>query len=237
MEPELLRKVVETAVRAPSVHNTQPWRFAGSTDHIDVFADRSRLLKHQDPRGRELLVSCGATALHAWLAVRGAGYDCSLTWLPDDGHPDHVARLHVAAARTAGQEELQLLDAVPLRHTDRSAFSPQAVPAQVVHRLSSAVAREGASLDVEDREDRVLLLEVLVGIADRTLRQDAGLREELQHWVSGRTGRARVSLGRPCRTTVADEAPPWPCATSTPRTAVPAARMTRPRSSTRSSSC
>ena len=31
--------LIATAARAPSVHNTQPWRFAHGERHIDVYAD------------------------------------------------------------------------------------------------------------------------------------------------------------------------------------------------------
>ena len=36
--------LVEVAARAPSVHNTQPWRFAVTGDAIELYADASRQL-------------------------------------------------------------------------------------------------------------------------------------------------------------------------------------------------
>ena len=65
------------AVRAPSIHNTQPWRWRLDDDGLRLLADRSRQLAVADPDGHSLLVSCGA-ALHltglglaaGWLAGR-----------------------------------------------------------------------------------------------------------------------------------------------------------------------
>ena len=56
-EATLLR-AVESAVRAPSVYNSQPWRWrADAAIGIDLFADRDRHLITIDADGRDLLVS------------------------------------------------------------------------------------------------------------------------------------------------------------------------------------
>src|SRR6516225_8686290 len=51
--------LIATAARAPSVQNTQPWRFRVGDYVIELYADLGRKLK-VDPAGRELLISCGA---------------------------------------------------------------------------------------------------------------------------------------------------------------------------------
>ncbi len=62
--------VVAMAGRAPSVHNTQPWRFAIHDSAIDLLADTSRLLPSIDPDGRELMISCGAALFGLRLGMR-----------------------------------------------------------------------------------------------------------------------------------------------------------------------
>jgi nitroreductase len=64
--------MLATASRAPSVHNTQPWRFAVGPHAIDLYADPERRLG-QDRDGREMLISCGAALFGLRLAVRGPG--------------------------------------------------------------------------------------------------------------------------------------------------------------------
>jgi nitroreductase len=61
--------LIATAARAPSVHNTQPWRFRVGEYAIDLHADVRRKLR-MDPLGRELLISCGAALFGLRLAVR-----------------------------------------------------------------------------------------------------------------------------------------------------------------------
>ena len=64
--------LIGVAGRAPSLHNTQPWRFAVSRDAIELHADVSRRLK-LDPDGREMVISCGAALYGLRLAVRSLG--------------------------------------------------------------------------------------------------------------------------------------------------------------------
>jgi hypothetical protein len=44
--------LMSTAARAPSVHNTQPWRFRVNPCDIELFADPGRKLRG-DPLGQE----------------------------------------------------------------------------------------------------------------------------------------------------------------------------------------
>ena len=55
-----VERAVSHGVRAPSIHNTQPWRWRYRHGVLDLFADRTRQLPALDPDGRSLLLSCGA---------------------------------------------------------------------------------------------------------------------------------------------------------------------------------
>jgi nitroreductase len=58
-----------TAGHAPSVHNTQPWRWRVHPDRLDLLAARERQLAAIDPRSRLLVLSCGAALHHAVSAL------------------------------------------------------------------------------------------------------------------------------------------------------------------------
>lgn len=53
-------RALRAATRAPSVHNTQPWRFLVAPARIELHPDRQRVLSMADPDAREVQLSCGA---------------------------------------------------------------------------------------------------------------------------------------------------------------------------------
>ena len=55
---KVIRDAVELACRAPSVHNSQPWRWVVDGSTLHLFADVGRLMSAADPLGREIILSC-----------------------------------------------------------------------------------------------------------------------------------------------------------------------------------
>lgn len=66
--------MIEQAVKAPSGHNTQPWKFRLFSDHIDILPDFSRALPVVDPNHRELFVSLGCAAENLCIAAAHRGW-------------------------------------------------------------------------------------------------------------------------------------------------------------------
>ena len=65
---QTLRRAAVRATLAPSIHNTQPWRFVLSADALEIHADPARQLRVLYPRGRQMTISCGC-------AVQRSGFD------------------------------------------------------------------------------------------------------------------------------------------------------------------
>jgi nitroreductase len=180
---ERTRQVLVTAGRAPSVHNTQPWRFRPSAESIELHADPARHLGVSDPDRRELRISCGAALFTLRIALCGLGLRPVVALLPDPGRPDLLAVLRDGGRTPPHPDVRELLAAVPRRHTNRRPFSATAVAAPEQHALRRAALREGASLHVvADREDRAELGR-LAADAHRRQMADADFRAELARWT------------------------------------------------------
>ena len=87
--------LLEAATRAPSVHNSQPWRFVVGPRRITVHADPERQLRVADAPGRALLVSCGAAVMNLRVAAEHLGFHPRVRILPAPDDPTLVATLDV----------------------------------------------------------------------------------------------------------------------------------------------
>ena len=141
--------LIATAARAPSVHNTQPWRFRVGHYVIELYADRRRKLR-VDPAGREMLISCGAALFGLRLAVRSLGYLPVVELLPDPDRLRLLARVRLGAAEPMTGRERQMLAALPHRHTHRGPFAPGPLPAGLLAGLQHDALAEGATLALVD---------------------------------------------------------------------------------------
>lgn len=178
-----LRHVIEAATLAPSVHNTQPWRFVLRPDGFDLLADPGRRLPVLDPTGRLLHLSCGAALVTARTASRALGLAADVELLPDPEWPDLLARLTVSAGALPDDAELALALAVLHRHTVRGAFDRRPVPAPLLQTLARVAEQEGAVLRVVDDEGDRVSLAVLLSGADWQQERDPAYRAELAAWV------------------------------------------------------
>jgi hypothetical protein len=179
---EQLHEVVALAALAPSVHNTQPWRFAWDGAALTVLEDPTRALPVLDPRGRERVLSCGAAIEHAVLAFADLGRHCDVELLPDRAAPDLLARLVPGAPESAGTAEQALVAAIPRRYTDRGVFLPRPVPADAVERLRVAAEQAGAWLRTVERTEEKVALAVLQAHADEIESSNPEYVEELRRW-------------------------------------------------------
>ena len=175
--------VVSAARQAPSVHNTQPWRFVSSDAGLGLWADPDRQLSVLDPDGHQLHLSCGVAVQHAQVAARALGLDDDVVLLPDPAEPGHLAQLRLSPGQPATADEQALGDAVSTRHTDRNAFTAQRLPDELVEALRLTAEAQGAWLRPVRTRDDLLELEVLLARADRTQQADPAYREELAAWV------------------------------------------------------
>jgi len=177
----LARQVVELATRAPSIHNTQPWRFVAGKSQLDLYADRTRQLTVLDPTGRQLTISCGAALGLAELAVGALGYSSTTKFLPDEDD-DHLARLTIGPPAPAGADELALVREVGHRRTIRDRFDT--VPLTTVEKaiLDRDAQTDGAWLHWLVSEPERVAVAVLTDRADRIEHADSAVRAELARW-------------------------------------------------------
>ncbi|HYA50304.1 MAG TPA: hypothetical protein VEG33_03955, partial [Streptosporangiaceae bacterium] len=188
--------LIATAARAPSVQNTQPWRFRVGQYAIELYADPGRKLK-VDPAGREMLISCGAALYGLRLAVRSLGYQPVVEPLPDPARRRLLARVTLGAAEPITPRERQLLEALPHRYTRRGPWDPGPLPAGLVAGLQHDALAEGAQLALVDRALAYHKLADLARAAGHAQDRDLA-QEEMRRW--SRSAGDRAPDGVPAHT-------------------------------------
>jgi nitroreductase len=173
--------LIEVAGRAPSVHNTQPWRFEVGEQAIELYADTNRQLL-EDPAGREMLISCGAALFGLRLAVRELGRVPAVTLLPDPARPALLARVALGQEAPATELERRMLAALPHRHTHRGAFDPGPLPAGLLPGLQHDALAEGARLALVEGRGGYAKLAALAAEAARKQAGNPAARAEILRW-------------------------------------------------------
>jgi nitroreductase len=186
LSPRLVTDLLAAAVSAPSMHNTQPWRFrVRRFSHvIELRADPARALPYSDWNGRAVHIACGAALFNLRLAAAVAGREPVVKLLPDPLQPALLASVRLAGPYQPLPAERELHAAIADRHTNRLPFSDRPVPPGVLAELVEAARVEGAILHVLDHDETVRVLR-LAQDSERGQLADPGYRAELARWAGG----------------------------------------------------
>ena len=138
------RRVIELACRAPSVHNSQPWRWRLVDDAtIELYADRRRQLSVSDPSGRNLTLSCGAALHQSSVAARVLGLTPAIELEPSADDDSFLGRISLSPG-TRTDESVESLRTLEERCTDRRRFTSWPIPDSRLAHLAKAAAGWGA---------------------------------------------------------------------------------------------
>jgi nitroreductase len=183
---QLITDVLEAATKAPSMHNTQPWRFRvlQQIQTIELRADPRRVLRSRDPSGRAVHIACGAALFNMRLAAAVAARQPVVQLLPDPGQPLLVATIRLGAPHRLQPQERALHSAIMRRHTNRRPFSGRPVPPGVLAELTEAASLEGAILHILDPDETIRVLK-LAQEAECGQWADPGYSADLAQWAGG----------------------------------------------------
>jgi Nitroreductase family len=183
---ETVRFVADTAVKAPSVHNTQPWRFHHGQHEVSISANNERQVKIADPQGREMMISCGAALFNMRVALRYLGWVPKTRVLPDHDLPNLVARVSWDQQVPPLEYEKELFHQIARRRTHRGGFDPTPLPDELLAALPEQAAKENATLTLLTHDQqRAGALAAVVEAGDYALRLDVERAKEEARWAPG----------------------------------------------------
>ncbi|ORY80579.1 hypothetical protein LY90DRAFT_664450 [Neocallimastix californiae] len=129
---ELAEKLIQYAIRAPSGHNSQPWKFQISENEIIIVPDLTKHLDVVDTSDKELYISIGCALKNLQVAASHFGYDSDYVYkdkkifITLNKKEDNV---------TADDDTL--FNAINKRHTHRGKFSGEKIPEEQLQRVEN----------------------------------------------------------------------------------------------------
>ena len=187
-----LTAIVAMACRAPSLHNSQPWKWSSEGRALHLMADHARVGHHTDVTGQEVILSCGAVLDHLRVASAVAGWRVTIDEYPDPHNHEHLASA-TFDSQPFGTEHLRALgEAIMRRQTNRLPFAPPEPWAGLEKQLRTVLDGSVVQLDVIDDSGRPALADASRR-TEQHRRDDASYRYELLWW----TGHSHVGDGIP----------------------------------------
>ncbi|KAA0118324.1 Acg family FMN-binding oxidoreductase [Mycolicibacterium sp. P9-22] len=120
--PNALREALQQACRAPSYHNSQPWRWVLGDDTLELHLDPRRLVA-SDTSGRQALLSCGAVLDHFRVASAAAGWTIEVDRYPNPNDHKHLATIAFTHMAYITEGHRRRAEAMRHRRTDRLPFA------------------------------------------------------------------------------------------------------------------
>ncbi|HPT37165.1 MAG TPA: hypothetical protein PLZ44_02635 [Methanothrix sp.] len=184
--------LVNYAVLAPSICNSQPWKFNisedgiqdGIEDRIYLYADESRWLSVADADKSEMYMSLGCALENMVIAAGHFGYNCTVSYFP--GEKDLVAAVSLKPGLQSADSS-RLFNAITSRDTCSLPYEQKAISGADLQALNESPG------SLSDGDVRILLtsdqdtkdrFRELVTRADAIQYSDASFKSELGHWIS-----------------------------------------------------
>lgn len=143
MNKEDFKFLVEYAIKAPSGHNTQPWKFEQAGDSVIIYPDFSRALPVVDSDNHALYISLGCALENMLIAAGHKGYETAVQY-PEDSKGGIAVRFK--KADTVDHKRDDLFNYISTRQVNRSKYLQTKVSDEELQQLSSSFNFDGISL-------------------------------------------------------------------------------------------
>lgn len=179
---QAIEDVVGLACRAPSFHNSQPWRWEADRSGLHLFLDTDRLVA-TDQSGRQALISCGAALDHLRVAAAAAGFTAAVERYPDPANHFHLAAIDLVPRPTVTEADRVRAEAIRRRRTDRLPFAASRGGTTLHSLVGERLDADDALIDVIADQDRAQLVHAS-DLTDMLRMYDTTYSAELAWWTS-----------------------------------------------------
>jgi hypothetical protein len=176
---EILLKILRIAVKAPSGHNTQAWKFDVYNEYIEIRPDYSRTLPAADPEHYELYISLGCALENTVIAAAYYGYEAKSEIKSDaDGF-----FVQIRLNKNDDITKPDLFAYIDKRQSTRNAYLDKSVPEEALKRLNDFSKPEGINLRMLLSGSEIDRLRPYIKAALEKQFSNSDLKKELARWM------------------------------------------------------
>lgn len=167
MNKQIVEKVLEAAIRAPSGDNVQPWSFKVSEDYtiISLYNIPERDNSFFNYNQLASFISHGAVIENISISAKNFGYKADVELFPNDSNKECVAKIILTSSK---EKNDYLYSDIFNRCTNRFKYSVQAVSLYEINRLVKSVSKiNHAYVHVASERNIINILSRVLMINDR----------------------------------------------------------------------
>jgi hypothetical protein len=178
----VIKDAVILACRAPSLHNSQPWRWVLAGNSLQLFAAPDRVVRRTDRSGREAIISCGVVLDHLRVAMAAAGWKANVDRFPNPNLL-HLASIDFTPMEFVTEGQRRRANAILLRRTDRLPFAAPPDWESFEPEFRGVVNSDAVRLDVIADDLRPQLAQASQ-LTEALRLYDSSYHAELQWWTA-----------------------------------------------------
>lgn len=172
--------LVECAIKAPSGHNTQPWKFENIDHGIIIHPDFKRALPVVDAENYELYISLGCALENLLIAAKQKDYNCNVRY-PENASSSIIIDL---TKDDAGKGTFDILfNEIVKRQVTKSKYNDKSLSDDVLKQLGSCFNFEGITMRILDSKKDLENLIPLIIEANNLQFNNRNFLNELVHWI------------------------------------------------------
>ncbi len=175
------KELIDYATKAPSGHNSQPWKFTIEENTIAIHPDFSCALPVVDPDYRELFISLGCAAQNICIAAAHFAYQChwQIKQNPQGGHT-----IVTTFNENHSIAKERLFAFIDKRQTNRSTYTGKSVDNKIVAELQTIADDNHIGIYAfQNGEAHFQTLKAAILEGNAIQMNDAEFKKELLAWI------------------------------------------------------
>ncbi len=174
-------ELIYYATKAPSGHNSQPWKFSVQGKSITIHPDFSCALPVVDPDYRELFISLGCAAQNICVAAAHLGYQCHREIRKNSQGNDSIVIIFNEDQSIAKEK---LFAFIEKRQTNRSVYTGESVDSGVVANLQELTREDNIGIYAfQNGEFHFQTIKAAILEGNAIQMSDAEFKKELLAWI------------------------------------------------------